>query len=64
METIVGGPNIMYQDENLGINTTRDEMKKKRVDIKSPLYHLITDTTMDSKDVIFFDYQSCLDNLL
>ena len=63
--TIVGGPNIMYQDENLGINTTRDEMKKKRVVLKSPLYHLITDTTMvPIKDVIFFDYQSCLDNLL
>ena len=43
METIVGGPNIMYQDENLGINTTRDEMKKK--------------ARRYQKSVISFDYR-------
>tara|TARA_B100001287_G_scaffold9600_2_gene7458 strand:- start:2494 stop:3093 length:600 start_codon:yes stop_codon:yes gene_type:complete len=62
---IVGGPNIMYQNESLGINSTKNCQDKKRVDMRTPLYHIITDTTMvPIGDNLFFDYQSCLDNLL
>ncbi len=62
---IVGGPNIMYQNESLGINSTKNEINKRRVDINTPLYHIITDTTMvPIGNTLFFDYQSCLDNLL
>ena len=61
----IGGPNLMYQDENLGIASTRDIVNKRCVDIDGPLYHIITDTTMiPIGDTLFFDYQSCLDNLL
>jgi len=62
---IVGGPNIMYQNESLGISSTKNEINKRRVDINTPLYHIITDTTMvPIGNTLFFDYQSCLDNLL
>lgn len=62
---VVGGPNLMYQNENLGIASTKDIVNKRRVDIDGPLYHIVTDTTMvPINDTLFFDYQSCLDNLL
>jgi len=60
---LIGGPNLKYYDSDLGMNNTLDICGEK-VNLTF-IYHIITNThTFYINDIIYYDYNSCIDTFL